>query len=51
MVDRVPVAAQLAHEVGQQRERVVEGLQVRDLAADMHVDACDRDAGSVAARA
>ena len=31
-------------EVGQQREGVVEGLQVRDLAADMHVDAGHRDA-------
>ena len=51
MVDRVAVAAQLAHEVGEQREGVVEGLQVRDLAADMHVHACDPDPGSVAARA
>ena len=39
--DDVAVGAQGAHELGQQREGVVERLQLGDLAADMHVDAGD----------
>ena len=41
MRDDVAVGAQVAHEFGQQREGVVERLQLGDLAADMHVDAGD----------
>ena len=41
MVDCVPVGSQGLHELGQQRERVVERLQFSDLRADMHVDAVD----------
>ena len=37
--DPVAVGAQRAHEVGQQHERVVERLELGDLAADVHVDA------------
>ena len=44
MRDGVAVGAQRAHEIGQQREGVVERLQLGDLAADMHVDAGDLDA-------
>ena len=52
MLDRVAVGAQAAHELGEQREGVVEGLQVGDLAADMHVDADDaRCPAASAARA
>ncbi|HEY2744504.1 MAG TPA: hypothetical protein VGL86_07770, partial [Polyangia bacterium] len=36
--------AQLAHEIGQQREGVTEGIEVGNLAADVHVDAGDLDA-------
>ena len=39
--DGVAVGAQRAHEVGQQREGVVERLEFGDLAADVHVDAGD----------
>ena len=45
MLDRVTVGAQLADQLDQQREGVVERLQLGDLAADMHVDAGDADAG------
>ena len=41
VLDGMAVGAQRAHEVGQQREGVVERLQLGDLAADMHVDAVD----------
>ena len=44
MVDRVAVGAQRADEIGEQREGVVERLQVGDLRADVHVDAVDLDA-------
>ena len=39
MRDGVAVAAQRAHEIGQQREGIVERLHLDDLAADVHVDA------------
>ena len=39
------VGAQFAHEIGEQREGVVEGLQVGDLRADVHVDARHGEAG------
>ena len=45
MVDRVPVAAQRPHEIGEQRESVVERLHVGDLRTDVHVDADDGEAG------
>ena len=45
MVDRMAVGAQGLHEVGEQREGVVERLEVGDLRTDMHVDAPDREAG------
>ena len=41
MLDVVAVGAQRAHEIGEQREGVVERLQIGDLAADVHVDARD----------
>ena len=44
MRDGVAVGAQRAHEIGQQREGVVERLELGDLAADMHVDAGDLEA-------
>ena len=40
-----PSARSVAHEVGQQRERVIERRKIGDLAADMHVDAGDAKAG------
>ncbi len=40
----VAVGAQRAHEIGEQREGVVERLQIGDLAADVHVDAGDAQA-------
>ena len=45
MVDDMAVGAQGPHEIGEQRESVVERLKIDDLRADMHVDAGDRDAG------
>ena len=51
MRDAVPVGAQHAHEVGEQREGIAERLELDDLAADMHVDAGDAHASSLAARA
>ena len=52
MADGVAVGAQHAHEIGEQRERVVERVEIGDLAADMHVDAGrPRGPGSLAARA
>ena len=44
MADGVTVGAQHAHEIGQQRERVAERIELGDLAADMHVDADDAHA-------
>ena len=44
VLDRVPVGAQLAHELGEQRERIPKRRQIGDLAADMHVDASDLEA-------
>ena len=44
MLDVMAVGAQRAHEVGEQREGVVERLQIGDLAADVHVDAGDAHA-------
>ena len=41
MRDGVTVGAQGLHEFGQQRESVRERREIRDLAADMHVDAAD----------
>ena len=41
MLDRMPVGSQRLHELGEQRERVVERLKIGDLRADMHVDAVD----------
>ena len=41
MRDGVAVGAQLAHEIRQQRERIVERRKLGDLAADVHVDAVD----------
>ena len=46
MLDGVAVGTQRADEFGQQREGVVERLQIGDLAADMHVDAGDLMPGS-----
>ena len=39
--NRMTVAAQRAHELGEQRESIAERIQVGDLAADMHVDTGD----------
>ena len=39
MIDGVAVGAQRAHEVRQQRKRIVERIKLDDLAADVHVDA------------
>jgi hypothetical protein len=51
MIDGVAVGAQQADKLDHQLQGVVEGLQVGDLAADMHVDAGDPDSpGSSAAR-
>ena len=44
MVDLMAVGAQLAHEIGEQGESVVEGFEIGDLRADMHVDASDAQA-------
>ena len=44
MADAVAVGAQRAHEIGEQRERVAERIELDDLAADMHVDAGDAHA-------
>ena len=44
MADRMTVGAQLAHEIGEQREGVAERIELGDLAADMHVDAGDAHA-------
>ncbi len=41
MLDSMPVGSQRLHELGEQRERVVERLKIGDLRADMHVDAVD----------
>ena len=45
VLDGVAVGTQLADQVDEQREGVVERLQFGDLAADMGVDAGDADAG------
>ena len=45
MMDRVAVGAKCFDKLHHQPERVVEGLQLGDLAADMHVDAGDAHAG------
>ena len=47
VVDDVAVGAQVADEVGEPLIGGVEGRQVGDLAADMHVDAADPDAGQL----
>ena len=44
VADLVTVGAQHAHEIGEQRERVAERIELGDLAADMHVDAGDAHA-------
>ena len=47
MADHVTIGAQRPHEIGQQRKRIVERLKLGDLAADMHVDAGNREAGQL----
>ncbi len=49
MLDRVAIGAQQIHQFAQEAEGMVEGLQLGDLATDMHVDAGDLDARRVAA--
>ena len=44
MLDGVAVSLQSKNQFGKQGERVVVGLQISDLAADMGVDAGDPDA-------
>src|SRR5262249_7274520 len=44
VLDSMAVGAQRAHELGQQRKRIVERRKIGDLAADMHVDAGDLQA-------
>ena len=40
-----PSALQIGRQVGHQLERLFEGLEFGDLAADMHVDTGDVDSG------
>src|SRR5438552_8040961 len=44
MRDGVSICTQYVHELGKQRERITEWIELRDLAADMHVDAGDFEA-------
>ena len=44
MLDSVSVGPQRLHELGQQREGVVERLKIGDLRADMHIDPVDAEA-------
>ena len=44
VMEGVPLRHQLTGEAGEQPRRMVEGCEIGDLAADMHVDAGDREA-------
>ena len=47
MLDGMAGAAQIAHQLAHQRERIAERLEVGDLAADVHVNAGNLDAGQL----